>query len=193
MAEASGSKSDDQAPAQAARQEAARARPTDPHRALKHGLRVQFARMAEREHVWLSVEAIRKPPTAGETLTIMQAASWDELAASLPGEEGHAGAKLGRGKLLLCTNRTYLFKRSEVPWPRERWLRVLQQLFSDRRQVFLVPAIYALHFPLVNRRFLTPCPWKELAPQREWDSYADDHEEVVTLPALPMRPVDFEL
>ena len=160
------------------------ARPTDPHRALKHGLRTAFGRMAEKQvaKVWLSVPAVQRPPTAKEMLQILGYATWDEAAAGLGGNP-RLGPDLARRKTLLCTDKTFCFKRLPLgeTWPREKWLGILRALFSQRDKVFTVPAQYAFHFPIVELRMLTPRPWKQMAPSEEWARWPDGHEEVRVL------------
>ena len=168
------------------------AQPADPHKALKHGLRVAFGAMAELHRIHLEPDAVRRPPSAKESLCILGFPDWDACAVALTAAAGHSrlGPQLARRRLRLCTDRSLCFRRLERPWPRVKWLAILGQLFGDTRALFFVTSLQMLHFPMLAWRILTPLPFRVTAPPEAWDRWPAGHEELRTVPRTPMRPPD---
>ena len=153
---------------------------SDPHRSLKHGLRVAFADMAERHDLWIEPAAAGKPPTARETLAILGFSDWDTAGRALHERAGspHLGARLTQRRVKLCTDRTLVFKRLERPWTREKWLEILGRLFGDPSVVFFVSSSYMCRYPVLGWRMLSPLPPLATAPREQWDAVPDGHEVV---------------
>lgn len=165
---------------------------SDPHRSLKHGLRVAFGDMAERHSLWMEPAAVLKAPTARETLAILGFSDWETAGRALDERAGspHLGARLTQRRLKLCTDRTLVFKRCEQPWSRSKWLAVLGMLFGDLSVVFFVSSSYMCRYPFLGWRMLTPLPPLATASQEKWDAVPDGHEAVLVFRRKLVGPAD---
>lgn len=155
------------------------------HRQLKTAMAKQFACITQHYARWLQPECLSITFAPPLVLRIMGCSDWAGVQKKLeetPGSDCmpdlvHSLATL---KLRLCSCRQYNYKIGSKLFGVDKWLRVLQLLFSEQADWLLISHRAYAMLPILSSVMLDPRPAVYNPSPQQLAAYADDFERVVS-------------
>ena len=153
---------------------------------IKSSVRKALLDQTEQFHGYLTDGCNSKRLTYAECLGVFAQPSWgavEEMLEEVCRQRCRKNpedllAEFGKKRFKLVTMKRFAFKRRGSKFTRQKWLAILQQLYSDPDALRFVPSKALDVLPLIEQGMLQPKPAVVWAPVSDWDQFAEGYESL---------------